>query len=72
MSKKPLPLASLFTLTFMLAACGQKGPLYLPQDPAAQAQPAAAVAAPAEGEEQEPQAQADETTETNGEPALEK
>ncbi|WP_323845915.1 LPS translocon maturation chaperone LptM [Microbulbifer magnicolonia] len=54
MPKKFFPArATVFTLTFVFAAgallsgCGQKGPLYLPQDPAAPAQPAATpIAAP--------------------------
>ncbi|SDK74601.1 LPS translocon maturation chaperone LptM [Microbulbifer yueqingensis] len=43
------PVAILFTLVFTLVAlggCGQKGPLYLPQDPAQPAAPASAAPAP--------------------------
>lgn len=36
-----IPLVLLLTLTGLLAACGQKGPLYLPQQPA---QPGTATA----------------------------
>ncbi|AMX01320.1 LPS translocon maturation chaperone LptM [Microbulbifer thermotolerans] len=63
----------LLPLTLLLAACGQKGPLYLPQDPAVPAQ-ATAASAPvsAAPEEEETSPRDSEATATTPEPAAEK
>lgn len=37
MSQENLPLAAVILVASLLGACGQKGPLYLPQDPASPA-----------------------------------
>ncbi|WP_237067972.1 LPS translocon maturation chaperone LptM [Microbulbifer guangxiensis] len=37
MSQETLPLAAVILAASLLGACGQKGPLYLPQDPASPA-----------------------------------
>lgn len=46
MSRENLPLAAVLLVVGLLGACGQKGPLYLPQEAASPA-PAGAVAQPA-------------------------
>lgn len=78
-------LRKILPLLLLLAACGQKGPLYLPQEAAVPAQPVATAApAPAENngqeesgkeeqestEEQQPQTTG--ATETSEGPAVEK
>lgn len=85
MPRKPLlSLTAIFVMASALTACGQKGPLYLPQDAAAPQAPAAqtstvSAAAEPRGEEdkektQTPQNQTDEsnTDENSVEPAVEK
>jgi predicted small lipoprotein YifL len=51
--KSPLFLTTFFILTSVLSACGQKGPLYLPQDAAAPQAPVAAASAETSEEEKE-------------------
>lgn len=60
-----LSLASIAALTMVLGACGQKGPLYLPQDPASPAT-SPATATHSHGQ---PAGKRSEETEENNEPS---
>lgn len=70
---KKLLLAHAALLTLALCACGQKGPLYLPQEPAIPAPPVTPAGthptSAAAQEEEEEKEQADESI---AEPAVEK
>jgi predicted small lipoprotein YifL len=50
MPKSQIVALFILAASLMLAACGQKGPLYLPADDAAQAQDADVKKKPGEGE----------------------
>jgi predicted small lipoprotein YifL len=48
--RPPAPLPLILLLTLMLSACGQRGPLYLPEEPPAQPAAPATSETPAEAD----------------------